>query len=625
MIASGRPIAVLFVAGRPPGAEPDPAFDADALNVDVERDPVRAAETVAEGTIDCVVSAADLAECDGLALLEAVGERAPEVARILAPETGSEALAARAIRGGIDDYVPREDPDAPSLEDRILAVVDSPSRQPESGAADLDGRAVDSPAPSSASSSSSAPTSSTDSQFEAVFEDPKMLVALLDAEGHVERVNETATSYVPHDREALVGEPFWETPWWSVSESLQADVREWVQRAAEGEYVEYEADHASTDDAFTVSGTIRPVTTESGEVTGLVASARDITERRERERELDQFRALTQHSSDILTVLDRDGTINYESPSIERVLGYEQDELVGETAYDYVHPEDRERVAEAFTSLYTNPETTTDRLTYRMRDADGEWRWLESTGSNRADTAVDGYVVTSRDVTERKCYEQQLEETNDRLEAFTRIVSHDLRNPLNVLAGSIELADETGEIGHLDHCREAVDRMDELLEDLLALAKAGESVADREPVALDAVATDCWDAVETGDATLAVETDESIVADRSRLRQCFENFFRNSIEHGTPSPDPNAAADADLTVTVGPLADGFYVADDGPGIDADDPERLLESGTSSSEDGTGLGLWIVADVVEAHGWEISIEASDAGGARFEITGVDSLE
>jgi len=211
--------------------------------------------------------------------------------------------------------------------------------------------------------------------------------------------------------------------------------------------------------------------------------------------------------------------------------------------------------------------------------------------------------------------ERELEQHNDRLEAFTSVVSHDLRNPLNVAQGRLQLAREEHESEHLAAIERAHERMDTLITDLLTLARDGETVTDRKPVALAPLVESCWTNVETDDATLVTDVDQTIVASESRLKQLFENLVRNAVEHGG----------ADVTVTVGALDDGFYVADDGPGISADDRDAVFEAGYSTSSSGTGFGLSIVKQVVEAHGWEISVGDSADGGARFEITGVSFAE
>jgi signal transduction histidine kinase len=153
--------------------------------------------------------------------------------------------------------------------------------------------------------------------------------------------------------------------------------------------------------------------------------------------------------------------------------------------------------------------------------------------------------------------------------------------------------------------------MDTLITDLLTLAQDGETVTDRESVALASLAENCWTTVETADATLVTDIDRTVLANESRLKQLFENLVRNAVEH----------AGADVTVTVGALDDGFYVADDGPGIPEDERETVFEAGYSTSTEGTGFGLSIARKVAAAHDWEIRVRDSADGGTRFEITGV----
>ncbi|WP_277541759.1 GAF domain-containing protein [Haloarcula laminariae] len=225
-------------------------------------------------------------------------------------------------------------------------------------------------------------------------------------------------------------------------------------------------------------------------------------------------------------------------------------------------------------------------------------------------------------------HERELERQNERLEEFAGIVSHDLRNPLTVAEGHLELAREECDSEHLSGVAKMHDRMTILIDDLLALAHEGEEVTDPETVDLSDLVENCWHHVETADATLVGDVSRTLRADRSRLEQLLENLFRNAVEHGSTGPDSQARQGAvehgdDVTVTVGGLSDGFYVADDGPGIPEGDYDRIFESGYSTSDRGTGFGLAIVREIVEAHGWRIRATDSETGGARFEITGVES--
>ncbi|OYR80846.1 PAS domain-containing sensor histidine kinase, partial [Halorubrum ezzemoulense] len=208
------------------------------------------------------------------------------------------------------------------------------------------------------------------------------------------------------------------------------------------------------------------------------------------------------------------------------------------------------------------------------------------------------------DVTDRREREETLRRQNERLDEFASIVSHDLRNPLSVAEGYVDLARETGDMDHLDRAADAIDRMDELVEDLLSLAREGRSVGETDPVSLAAVAREAWSSVDTGGATLTVEADGTLEANRTRLRELLENVFRNSAEHGRDSPEDPLS----VRVGAGTLRDddgeevpGFYVEDDGTGL-PDDADRVFDSGFTTEESGTGLGLAISERIAEAHGW-----------------------
>jgi signal transduction histidine kinase len=159
--------------------------------------------------------------------------------------------------------------------------------------------------------------------------------------------------------------------------------------------------------------------------------------------------------------------------------------------------------------------------------------------------------------------------------------------------------------------------MSTMIEDLLTMARDGRDVEDPDRIDLDAAATEAWQAVETGGASLAADTGVTIRADGSRLANLFENLYRNAIEHGTAADGPP------ITVRVEPTPEGFAVADDGVGIPPDIRETVTESGYTTQGDNTGYGLAIVEEVASAHGWELAVTESDAGGARFEFAGVET--
>jgi signal transduction histidine kinase len=203
------------------------------------------------------------------------------------------------------------------------------------------------------------------------------------------------------------------------------------------------------------------------------------------------------------------------------------------------------------------------------------------------------------------------------LDHVASVISHDLRNPLDVAKARLRAARETGEKGHFEHVTRAHDRMERIIEDVLTLARGPDVVQPDEPVDLESAAEAAWETVETDDTGFVVEQQlPTVVADPNRLGRLFENLFRNAVEHGG----------TDVTVTVGPLTEevGFYVADDGRGIPSARRERVFNPGFSTDDHGTGLGLSIVARIVDLHGWSITVTDSAADGARFEITGLETV-
>ena len=241
-----------------------------------------------------------------------------------------------------------------------------------------------------------------------------------------------------------------------------------------------------------------------------------------------------------------------------------------------------------------------------------------------------GRVLVIREITAIKRREQQLLRQNEYLDEFASVVSHDIQGPLMEIKGSADAVAKTGETDHIEHVLDAADRMERLVDDLLRLARTGQQIENPEPVDIGSVATAGWQRVWSADAAFVVDDDHTILADPDRLQQLFENLFHNAVEHGSTSSrtwsgDAVEHGGPGVRVRVGTLRDGFFVEDDGPGIPQEEREQVFERGYTSSEDGTGLGLGIVRQIVRAHGWTILVTESEAGGARFEITGVEMPE
>lgn len=241
----------------------------------------------------------------------------------------------------------------------------------------------------------------------------------------------------------------------------------------------------------------------------------------------------------------------------------------------------------------------------------GRDRWFR-----RQDLPLDGSgtVVLLTELTDQVRAQQRLNAQNERLEQFTSVAAHDLRNPINIIDGYVELAIEHDDTSYLERVGPAVDRARRLVDDLLSLGREGSVVVDPEPVRFDRVVQEAWRERVGDAATLQLDAVGTIRADWHRLEQLLEQLFDNAWRHGGE----------DVTVHVGPLTDGFYVADDGTGIPAALHDHLFEYEYSTHE-GAGLGLPLAGSIAAAHGWDITVTDSEWGGALFAVRNVDRVD
>lgn len=197
------------------------------------------------------------------------------------------------------------------------------------------------------------------------------------------------------------------------------------------------------------------------------------------------------------------------------------------------------------------------------------------------------------------------------LEEIGSMVSHDLRNKVNIAIGRIDLARRTGEDEHLDQGLDALEGVERIADVVVSLAQTGDPLTDLKPVNLEEAAQVAFRPLDSQGMRLSIKASATILADPDCLAQLLENLFRNSIEHH----------DEAGIIELGLLEDGFYVSDDGPGIPEDIRDRVIELGYSTAAGHQGKGLTIVTRLADAHGWDIEIEESTMGGARIEVQNV----
>lgn len=326
------------------------------------------------------------------------------------------------------------------------------------------------------------------------------------------------------------------------------------------------------------------------------------------------YHRILEHSSDYVIIVDGNGVIDYVSPSVERVMGYAPAELIGTNAFEFPHPDDREHAVQALSKVIEQPneEVTVE---YRAKDADGNWRWIEVRGGNLLqDPHIEGILVNVRDVTERKRQQKIVDRQAERFEELTAYMSHDVNNQLMLIEGYLELAEMEQSSENIAVARRAVERVETALSSIRQLAKSGPDQLTKSNVEFDTVAKTAWNQLASGETTFSCETAFTLEADPERLEVLISQLLRNAIE-----------CDAE-TVRIEPVTtngtNGFAIQDDGPGLPVSEPETVFETGFSTDDEGAGLGLAIVKQIVESHGWEIRVDSGN--GTRFEVTGIQPI-
>ncbi|MGB9965713.1 PAS domain S-box protein [Halobacterium hubeiense] len=355
---------------------------------------------------------------------------------------------------------------------------------------------------------------------------------------------------------------------------------------------------------------VAPVFDDDGDLELFVGFQDDVTERKQNEQQLQshsaRLEALFEHSPDMFAVHDIDGKIRDVNQRLCDELGYTESELVGQYVWDIDPTVDRDRASSFWETL---PPNTPHRFEGEFERKDGSTFPIEIHLIRLNLDGEDRFVAMDRDITDQKRRERELVQQNERLDRFTSVVSHDLRNPLQVAKGRLGLLRDDCESPHIDDIDHALERMDSMIADLLTLAQTGEEAMTIETIELSDLAKTCWETLSGTDATLNIDTERTVEADRDQLQQLLTNLLRNAVEHGGPA----------VTVTIGDTADGFYVADDGVGLPDSAGEQVFDAGYTTADSGTGFGLSIVEEVASRHDWTVTASNGARGGARFEIT------
>lgn len=450
-------------------------------------------------------------------------------------------------------------------------------------------------------------------QYRALLQAAPDAIFVADAEtGEIIEVNEAAEELRSQPREEIIG---------LHQSELHPDTGTDIYERLFEEHLEEEGKRRYNPDGsqiYAVDGDGREIpveitanTIELPDGPIIYGTFQDISDRLERKRELRRFEQAVEAAGNAIFFADNTGEIYHANPALEEITGYSAEELIGETPSLLDSGEMRDGYFEDLWETVLDGDRWEEEIINQRKD--GElYTALQTIAPFTVDGEIEGFVAVQTDITEEKERERRLRREKERLDEFASVVSHDLRNPLNVAQGRVELAQDECDTEHLDDAGAAIERSLELIEDLLMVARSGQEVREMESVSMAKLVDTCCSTIDTADASIVTDLETTIRADRSRLRQLFENLFHNAVEHGGE----------DVTVEIGPLPDGFYVEDDGTGIPEDARGDVFEYGYTESDDGSGFGLGIVEQIATAHGWDVRIGEGSENGARFEFTGVD---
>jgi PAS domain S-box-containing protein len=385
-----------------------------------------------------------------------------------------------------------------------------------------------------------------------------------------------------------------------------------------------------------------PVADKTGLYTHWISVQREITERKRTEEALrrseERFRSLIENALDIITILDADGTIHYESPSVETVLGYPPTELIGQNFFAYIHPDDLANACCEIGNAIQVRETTLP-IEFRCRHQDGSWRMLEAISQKFVDDVPEPrIVINSRDITERKrldevrlalAREKELSALKIR---FFSMASHEFRTPLSTVLAAAQLLENSSGAGdnpdkwsrNLRRIQDSVKNMVQLLDDILTInrAETGKLEFNRAPLDLEKF---CRQFVEEIQLSAGTQHTLTFVCqgkctdaclDEKLLRSMLANLLSNAIKY---SPK---GGQVHFSLTFESDCLRFQIRDRGVGISPEDQKQLFEPFYRGKNvrhiSGTGLGLVVVKKCVDLHGGSIAIASEVSKGTTAMI-------
>jgi PAS domain S-box-containing protein len=424
-------------------------------------------------------------------------------------------------------------------------------------------------------------------------------------------------------------------------DASQAEVyRELYMQALQGQSVHTTREFVVHGQRIFLNFHINPIV-EGDTITGLACIAIDMTKEKLAEENLarneGRFRALIENNFDAIILRDKDQKVVYASPSIERMLGYTNEELMALEGGQGAHPDDSPFIAKLYDTVSRNPGVPVPSSA-RLRHKEGHYVWAEGVTTNMlANKNVQGVVSNFRDVTERKEAESQqaqmtrdIVQRNKDLEQFAYIVSHNLRAPVANILGianvlKYEGLQESEKAEALKGIFSATEKLDDVILDLNRILETKQEINDKKE---EVDFQELVDNIALSINGMLIKNHTKIITDfkevrristiRSFLQSIFYNLISNSIKYKQPGVDPviNISSFADTEGTK------LVYSDNGVGIDlakhGGKVFGLYKRFHPTQAEGKGIGLFMVKTQVESLGGEITVKSEVNKGTEFTI-------
>jgi len=473
--------------------------------------------------------------------------------------------------------------------------------------------------------------------------------------GVITEVNRATEHISGYSKDQLIGQPF--SKFFTDPDHAQAGIEKVL---AEGGVSNYDLSVATKDGReIPVSYNATVLRDPDGRITGVLGSARDMTELKEAEKELRVAgaynRSLIEASLDLLVTIDPDGKISDANSATEKATGCSKEELIGTDFSDYFT--EPEKAREAYQQVFQ--EGSIQECMLQIRHRDGHFIPVLYNASVYRDEAgeVIGAFAAARNMTKAAQAEddlkhsvQDLSRSNDELEQFAYVASHDLQEPLRMVSSYVQLLEKRykGKMDadadeFIEFAVDGANRMQVMINDLLSFSRIATRGEPFQPTdcnkVFDRAINNLQTAIKESGTTVTHDPLPTVTADKGQLEQLFQNLIGNAIKFRGEEPPRihvsatsiadfgfrNAELESKIENQKSQIGEGwiFSVKDNGIGIEPEHTKRIFgifqRLHTREQYSGSGIGLAVCKKIVQRHGGQIWIESEAGKGSTFFFT------